>query len=97
MIELESSTQLVTSGGGSTSVTLTSGITSSTETGWLSGLGVMAQTTIPAIVPASQLLFWTSAWRAAEAEADADYQAGRVQSFNRPDDLVRWLLSTDDD
>lgn len=35
-----------------------------------------------------QAWFWTPEWQAMEAEADADFVAGRVKQFDSIDDLI---------
>ena len=43
------------------------------------------------LVDKSQAYFWTPAWQAAEAEAEADIEAGRVQRFSSADALIEDL------
>ena len=43
------------------------------------------------LVDKSQAYFWTPVWQAAEAEAEADIEAGRVQSFSSTDALIEDL------
>ncbi len=40
------------------------------------------------LVDKSQAYFWTREWQAAEAEAEADVQAGRVKRFDSVADLL---------
>ena len=43
------------------------------------------------LIDKSQAYFWTPAWQAAEAEAAADIEAGRVQRFSSADALIEDL------
>ena len=47
-------------------------------------------------VPRSQAYFWTPVWQAAEAEADADIAAGRVERFASMREAIVALRSKDD-
>ena len=47
-------------------------------------------------VPASQAYFWTPAWQRAEAEADADIEAGRVERFTSMADAIAALNADDE-
>jgi AbrB family looped-hinge helix DNA binding protein len=47
------------------------------------------------IVDASQAWYWTERWQAMERDADEDIKAGRVMSFNSPDELIAWLHAPD--
>lgn len=40
------------------------------------------------LVDKSQAYFWTADWQAAERQAEADINAGRVQRFDRMEDLI---------
>ena len=40
------------------------------------------------LVDKSQTYFWTADWQAAERQAEADINAGRVQRFDRMEDLI---------
>ncbi len=48
------------------------------------------------LIDATQAWFWTPDWQAGEREADADRGAGRIESFNSGDELVRALQSQAD-
>lgn len=43
------------------------------------------------IIDATQAWFWTPEWQAGEREADADLAAGRVETFESGEDLIRAL------
>lgn len=45
------------------------------------------------VIDATQAWFWTSAWQAGERAADADREAGRVETFDSGDALVEALRS----
>jgi len=40
------------------------------------------------VIDASQAWFWTPEWQAGEREADADLEAGRVETFASGDELI---------
>lgn len=45
------------------------------------------------LIDATQAWFWEPAWQAGEREADADRQAGRIESFDSGEVLVEQLRS----
>lgn len=42
-------------------------------------------------IDSQQAWFWTKAWQEAEAESEADIQAGRVKKFKNVEDLINDL------
>lgn len=42
-------------------------------------------------VPADQRWFWSERWQRMEREAEADIEAGRVETFDRPEDFLHDL------
>lgn len=48
------------------------------------------------VIDASQAWFWTPGWQAGEREADADAAAGRGESFDSDEELLRALRSVSD-
>jgi hypothetical protein len=51
---------------------------------------------MPVSIPADQAYFWSRAWQEGEAEALADLEAGRSQTFADPTELARYLLRPSD-
>lgn len=47
------------------------------------------------VVPREQWYYWTADWQQGEAEAEADIRAGRLESFESMEDVIRALLSDD--
>lgn len=45
----------------------------------------------PAHVPKDEEWFWSEAWQAGEQEANEDLAAGRLTTFSKVDDALRWL------
>ena len=45
------------------------------------------------VIDSTQAWFWTAGWQAGEREADADRTAGRVETFDSGDALIRKLQS----
>ncbi|HEX9774463.1 MAG TPA: AbrB/MazE/SpoVT family DNA-binding domain-containing protein [Actinomycetota bacterium] len=43
------------------------------------------------VIDATQAWFWNPAWQAGEATASADIAAGRVDTFESPDDFLESL------
>ena len=43
------------------------------------------------LVDKSQVWFWSEAWQAAERQADADLQAGRVHEFASAEEVIAFL------
>jgi hypothetical protein len=41
-----------------------------------------------------QLWFWSDEWQAGERESEADYKAGRFETFDSIDDFIKSLEST---
>ncbi len=52
---------------------------------------------IPPLLSQAQAYYWSHAWQLGEQESLADLQAGRFKTFTNADDVVRYLLSADDD
>ena len=51
----------------------------------------MAVLTPKKLVDRSQTYFWTKEWQEAEKEADEDIKAGRVESFDSVEELLKDL------
>jgi bifunctional DNA-binding transcriptional regulator/antitoxin component of YhaV-PrlF toxin-antitoxin module len=43
------------------------------------------------LIPADQAWFWTPEWQAGEREAQADLEAGRVETYDSADEFLRAL------
>jgi antitoxin MazE len=43
------------------------------------------------LIDKSQIWFWSEAWQAAEREAEADIQTGRVREFPDADEAIAYL------
>lgn len=52
---------------------------------------------IPAVVPASQLYFWTEEWQEDEKAALQELAGGEGRVFLNAEDAIHWLLTVDDD
>lgn len=58
--------------------------------------GIISRILAP-VSSAAQAYFWTKIWQEGEARAEADYRAGRFQTFQSGRDAIRYLLNTDED
>jgi hypothetical protein len=56
-------------------------------------------TTMPASIPSDQVYYWSALWQEGIREAMEALEAGDYEEFNSddPNDVVRWLFSTDDE
>jgi len=53
--------------------------------------------TVPVMIPADEVGYWTLLWRQSEAESREALDAGEYKTFDSedPTDAARWLLSDD--
>ena len=52
--------------------------------------------TMPVVVPASELYFWSEKWQSQEREFEADKAAGTLLSFETMDDAILDLMRAED-
>ena len=43
-------------------------------------------------MPFSEAFFWSPEWQQGEKEADEDWRTGNTESFENPEDAIRWLM-----
>lgn len=52
---------------------------------------------MPALVPASELYFWSAKWQSQEHDFERDRAAGKLVAADSIDELVRGLFTVDED